>query len=324
MADVYLVVSQGLDGFRKLLVMKRMKPGLAEDPELLRLFFNEARLSARLNHPNVVQVYDVKVFYDCPVLIMDYLDGIPFHDLRRSAIREKAWDPAIGLAVLSEALAGLHYAHELTDYDGAALGLVHRDFTPKNIFVTYDGYVKVLDFGIAKALTSSTQTKTGGFRGTIRYMAPESFRRTAIDRRADIYAAGVMLWESLTGRRMWQGVEDVEVIKNVADGKTPPLTDVLGVTNDLEEVYRKAVARDPSQRFETAQAFPRCARQLPKAWSQLGEHPVRCRAQRPAVRRTSGGDQVAHQPAVDPIEKHAGRSGKPGKESGPAGDSDAA
>ncbi len=232
--------------------MKRIKPSLTEDEASMRMFFNEARLSARLNHPNIVQVFDVELYQSLPVIIMEYLEGISFDALRRAALRAGCWNPGIGLAILSEALVGLHHAHEAVDYDGTPLGLVHRDFKPSNIFITYDGSVKILDFGIAKAFGHSVQTSPGGVRGTIRYMAPETLRRQEVDRRVDLYAAGIMFWEVMAGRRMWQGVADIDVARHVGEGQIPSIRDVDGITEELAQLYERATSTESTDRFDTA------------------------------------------------------------------------
>jgi eukaryotic-like serine/threonine-protein kinase len=253
MADVYLVFTQGAQGVNKLLVMKQLRPSLAEDPKLLTMFMNEARLSVRLSHPNVVQIYEVLRFDEGPALIMDYLEGVSLGELRRSAAKASAWKPSIGLSVLMEALTGLDYAHNLTDYDGTPLNIIHRDFTPQNIFVTFDGYVKVLDFGIAKAQNTSSQTKTGQLKGTLPYMAPEAMEGKVVDRTADIYSAGVILLEMLTGCRIWEGVTDVRIIRSVIEGELPSLSELMeDAPEELVHICSKATTKDPRQRYQSA------------------------------------------------------------------------
>src|SRR5580698_5191926 len=219
MADVFLAVAQGPAGFNKLVVIKRARLELEQDPDFLSMFLDEARLAARLNHPNVVQTHEVGQEGDRYFIAMEYLDGQPLNRIRARAGASFATDMQV--RVLTDTLAGLHHAHELCDFDGTALGVVHRDATPQNVFVTYDGQVKVVDFGIAKAIDSSSETRTGTVKGKVTYMAPEQAKGERVDCRADIFAVGVMLWEGIAGRRMWKGVPELTVVHELIGGKVP-------------------------------------------------------------------------------------------------------
>ena len=251
-ATVYLAVARGLSGFSKLLVLKTLKQEVGPDPELHRMFLKEARLAARLNHPNIVQTNEVVEDRGVPVIVMEYLEG---HALSKMRIRAKRKIPlALHVRIIADALAGLHYAHELEDFDGKHLGLVHRDMTPQNVFVTFDGQVKVLDFGIAKLVaTDKHETKIGTIKGKLRYMPPEQIRGGGIDRRVDIYAAGVMLWEAATGEHLWKGMTDTQVLKQVLNDQAPsPRTVRPDVPERLEQICMKALAPDPEERHATA------------------------------------------------------------------------
>jgi serine/threonine-protein kinase len=206
-SDVYLAIADGPGGFRKLAVLKMLRKSLSADAELRAMFLDEARLAARLHHPNVVQTYEVLEEPGGPVIVMEYLDGQPLSELIVRGREQSAFPFAMQLAVLIDALAGLHAAHELVDFDGTPLGVVHRDVSPHNLFVTVEGQTKVLDFGIAKLARSLVETEVGTTKGKLRYMAPEQIAGGKLDRRADVYAAGVMLWEALCGERMWKGTE---------------------------------------------------------------------------------------------------------------------
>lgn len=255
MADVFLAVAQGPAGFNKLVVLKKARPELAQDPEFLAMFLDEARLSARLNHPNVVQTLEVGHDGERYFIAMEYLDGQPLHRIRGRA-GGGGFPLAMQVRVLIDALNGLHHAHELADFDGTRLDIVHRDATPQNIFVTYDGQIKVVDFGIAKAVDSSSETRTGVVKGKVPYMAPEQARGDAIDRRTDIFAVGVMLWEAITGHRMWKGVTDIAVLTRLAQGEIPPVT--LAAPNadpELVAICDQALASTREQRFATAADF---------------------------------------------------------------------
>ena len=255
MGDVFLTVAAGPAGFNKLLVVKRLRHSLSSDPEFLRMFLNEARLAARLNHPNIVQTYEVGFDGARHFIAMEYLQGQSFYRLIRRAATTGGVPLDMQLRVLADALAGLHHAHELTDYDGTPLEIVHRDFSPPNIFVLYDGQVKLVDFGIAKTAGSS-ETKTGIFKGKIQYVSPEQYTGGPIDRRADIYSAGVILWEAATQRRMWKGAGDLTVMQRVAGGDIPlPSSVHPQVPKRLEAMCMKALAVRREDRYPTAAAL---------------------------------------------------------------------
>jgi serine/threonine-protein kinase len=255
MGDVFLTVAPGPAGFNKLLVVKRLRDSLASDPEFLRMFLNEARLAARLNHPNIVQTYEVGVDGTRHFIAMEYLQGQSLHRLIRHTATTGGLTLEMQLRVLADALAGLHHAHELSDYDGTPLEIIHRDFSPANIFVLYDGQVKLVDFGIAK-MAGNQETKAGIFKGKIQYVAPEQYTGGPIDRRVDIYSAGVILWEAVTQRRMWKGAGDLTVLQRVAGGDIPlPSSVQPQVPKRLEEMCMKALAVRREDRYPTASAL---------------------------------------------------------------------
>ena len=253
MANVYLAVARGPSGFNKLVVLKCLRSDLSNDTELLAMFLDEARLAARLNHPHVVQTYEVGEYIGRPVIVMEYLEGQVLSSLVQRAQSTHALPLTLHLRIIIDALEGLHHAHELADYNGKPLGLVHRDISPQNIFVTFDGHVKVLDFGIAKAVTSQSQTATGILKGKVKYMAPEQILNLELDRRADIFAVGVLIWEAAAGRRMWKGASDIQVMNTVVNEGAQSLREANpNVSPELEAIVQKALARDPDQRYPTA------------------------------------------------------------------------
>jgi serine/threonine-protein kinase len=253
MANVYLAVARGPSGFNKLVVLKCLRADLANDRELLSMFLDEARLAARLNHPHVVQTYEVGEYAGRPVIVMEYLEGQTLANLLQRAKGQDAMSLSLHLRAIVDALEGLHHAHELTDYAGKPIGLVHRDVSPQNVFVTFDGQVKVLDFGIAKAVTSQSQTSTGILKGKVQYMAPEQMLGAQLDRRADLYAVGVMAWEAAAGQRMWKGFTDLHVMNKVAnEGVHSPREVNPQVDPKLEQIVMKALSRDPDNRYATA------------------------------------------------------------------------
>jgi serine/threonine-protein kinase len=252
---VYLGISRGPAGFNKLLVVKVLRHELSEDPEFLAMFLDEARLAARLNHANVVQTYEIGIDGGQHFIAMEYLEGQALSSL----LRRRGSDPlppSIHLKIISTAAVGLHYAHELSDFDGTALGVVHRDVSPQNVFVTYDGQVKIVDFGIAKAAGASSQTRKGVIKGKLRYMAPEQLLARPLDRRTDLFACGVMLWEALVGRRFGDGNTETEIAQQrmlgIAVGVREANPDV---PEALAKICDRALAPDPDARYQTAAEF---------------------------------------------------------------------
>ena len=253
MGDVYLGVARGPAGFNKLMVIKQLRPALADDEQFLAMFLEEARLAARLSHPNVVQTVEVGNEGKRYFLAMEYLEGQSLQRMRQRIGKDRPFPLGPHLRILIETLQGLHYAHELIDMDGTALGVVHRDATPHNIFVTYDGQVKVVDFGIAKAMDSSLETRTGELKGKVAYMPPEQASAKRVDRRADIFAVGVMLWEAATGRRMWKGMNEIAIMHSLFAGEIPsPRSVDARVPEDLDRICRIALSPTPEYRYATA------------------------------------------------------------------------
>jgi len=251
-ADVYLAVARGPSGFRKLVVLKTLKTSLQSDPEFREMFLNEARLAARLNHPNIVQTYEVVEQNGVPTIVMEYLEGQPLSTILKRVPRQD-FALAMHLRIICEVLAGLQYAHDLVDFDGAPLEVVHRDATPQNVFVTFDGHVKLLDFGIAKLSASSVETQQGIVKGKIRYIAPETILGQPVDRRADIYAVGVMLWEAAAGMPLWKDHTDAAIMSSVIRGAIPsPRTIRRDAHEGLERICMKALSLDPNARYGSA------------------------------------------------------------------------
>ncbi|WP_434041249.1 MULTISPECIES: protein kinase domain-containing protein [Sorangium] len=258
MADVFLAMAHGPASVNKLVVVKRLRSFADEEDRHVLMFMDEAKLSARMNHPNVVQTYEVGSDQDGYFIVMEYLDGQPLKRVMKSAADR---EPGTGglvratwLRIVAEVLRGLHYAHELCEFDGKPLGIVHRDVSPHNIFITYDGAVKLVDFGVAKAAVNSSRTESGTFKGKLTYMAPEQVTAgKSVDRRADIFAVGVVLWELLAGRRLFEG-DQISVMHQLLLGKLPRLSTVVpGIPIALDQIAAKALDREPSKRFSTAQ-----------------------------------------------------------------------
>jgi eukaryotic-like serine/threonine-protein kinase len=251
-ADVSLAVAHGPSGFNKLVVLKSMKSTMRSEPELARMFLNEARLAARLNHPNIVQTNEVFEYDGLPVIVMEYLEGQALSSVLSRSRNNDKFPLHMQLRVISEALGGLHYSHDLADFDGTSLNVVHRDMSPHNVFVTFDGQVKVLDFGIAKLSASMVETATGVIKGKLHYMPPEQIAGEGIDRRSDLYAVGVMLWEAAAGIRMWRDRPDAVVMNCILNGELPRASDVRPVAPELARIIDRALAFEKSERYATA------------------------------------------------------------------------
>ncbi|HEY2511086.1 MAG TPA: serine/threonine-protein kinase, partial [Polyangiaceae bacterium] len=249
-AEVFLAVEQGLSGVRRLVVIKRMRDDLAAHVDIVEMFIDEARLSTRLSHPNIVHTYEVGESEGSYFIAMEYLDGQTLEAVLRSRGGYAAITPRMWAAIACEALAGLHYAHELRDFDGAPLQIVHRDMSPHNVFLTYDGEVKIVDFGIAKATLNTLRTETGVLKGKLTYMAPEQTQGKA-DRRSDIFVVGIILWEAFAGRRLFKG-EPLAVLNALVHDPIPPIENP-DVDARLKAIVMQALARDPSERFQTAE-----------------------------------------------------------------------
>ncbi len=257
MATVYLAASRGPRGFTKLVVIKELKDDLAYDPEFSGMFVDEARLAARLSHPNIVQTNEVVEEEGHFYIVMEWLEGQALSAVRTRLSRLGQLTREHQLRVLVDMLEGLHHAHELRDYDGTPLHVVHRDVSPHNVFVTYNGAVKLVDFGIAKTADSSSQTRTGVIKGKVAYMAPEQAFGEKVDRRADVFSAGVILWEALTGRRMWKGMPEAAIIHRLSTGDLPRVTDggAPPAPGNLQAVVERALAKRPEDRYPTALAM---------------------------------------------------------------------
>lgn len=252
MARVWLAVSTGAGGFRKLVVVKQLRPEYTHDARVRTMFVEEARLAAKLNHPNTVQTLEVAEQDDELFIVMEYLDGQPLDVIQRHS----ALTMSTMLSILVDTCAGLHHAHELRDLDGTPLGVVHRDVSPQNIFVTYTGQVKVVDFGIAKTFAGSGVSQAGEIKGKINYMAPEQALGAAVDRRADIFSIGVLLYGALSGRRLWEGTPEATVIERLRSGDIPKLvprpSGLSAPSAELIAICNKCIAANARERFSTA------------------------------------------------------------------------
>ncbi|MCL2012596.1 MAG: serine/threonine protein kinase [Cystobacterineae bacterium] len=254
MAEIFLARQEGMEGFQKTIVIKRIRPHLSSQQNFVRMFLNEAKLAAQLSHPNIVQIYDLGKINDSYFIAMEYIFG---RDMRK--IMAKAQAKGIGfpmeyaLKIASSVCEGLYYAHQKADANGAHLNIVHRDITPENIFVSFDGTVKILDFGIAKASNQIVQTDVGEVKGKLSYMSPEQCCGHVLDGRNDIFSLGVVLYECMTGFRLFTGESEAAVVRSIIDGKIySPSYFMADIPQAVEEILMKALEKNRENRYQSA------------------------------------------------------------------------
>jgi len=255
MAQIYLARQSGVGAFERHVVLKTILRDRASDARFVTMFLDEAKLAATLNHQNVAQVYEVDEADGAYFMAMEYVHGENARAILEATVK-LGWTIPLELAVMiiSGAAAGLHHAHERKGTQGQPLHIVHRDISPANIMIGFDGSVKVLDFGIAKAEERATKTVGGAIKGKYGYMSPEQCNGKAVDRRSDIFALGICLYELTTQRRAFKGNDDFETMKRIVAGELiVPSAAVPGYPRELEAVVLTALAGDPDARFQTAQ-----------------------------------------------------------------------
>jgi len=264
MASVHLARMDGPGGFQKWVAIKKIHSHLVEDDSFVQMFLDEARVAAKISHPNVATVFDLGRHDDTYWIAMEYLHGEPLREvMRRTEELGTAMPPEIACRVIADAAEGLHAAHELLGKNGEQLGLVHRDVTPHNLFVTYDGVTKVVDFGIAKFSSRMSSTRAGTLKGKLAYMSPEQVHGEVIDRRTDLFALGVVLWELTTGQRLFRTDSDLDTLAKVQECNVPrPSTLIRGYPIDLEKIVMKALSKNRGERFKTAREFSRALQSL--------------------------------------------------------------
>lgn len=257
MAEIYLARMAGIDGFSKLVVVKRLLSQLAGDKEFVEMFLDEARINARLSHSNVVQVLELGEADGQYFMAMEYVSGLSVAQVGRMAAQRLGEVPqGVACGIVAQACAGLHHAHETKLLDGSDMGIIHRDVSPQNLLLTYEGFVKVLDFGIAKAEGRATQTKAGTVKGKFAYMSPEQCTGEGVDRRTDIFALGIILFELCTSRRLFKRGSTFETYEAIIKGDVPDPSEVSpSVSKPVGQVILKALARRKEDRFPTAEAM---------------------------------------------------------------------
>jgi serine/threonine protein kinase len=254
MAEVYLARQGELSGFKTLVVVKKVLPHLAQKPDFINMFLDEARIASMLDHPNVVRISEVGRTETEYFLAMELVQGKALAAILQQGERAKTPLPhTLGALIVANAAAGLHHAHQLTDGAGTLLHLVHRDVSPQNVMVSFEGSVKVIDFGIARALGRLGDTSSGSLKGKLGYMAPEQARGEPIDARADIFSLGVVLWECIAGRRLFLRENELATLRAVVYEPIPKVSTYAKVDPVLEIIIEHALARDLEERFQTAE-----------------------------------------------------------------------
>lgn len=263
MAEVFKAKAFGVEGFEKIVAIKRILPTMSEDDEFIKMFVDEARITVQLHHENIVQVHELGREADQYYIAMEYVSG---RDMRQvlDAMKKRGQRIPVATAayIAANVAEGLDYAHHKTDASGKNLKLIHRDVSPQNILVSYDGAVKITDFGIAKAEDRASKTQAGVLKGKFAYMSPEQVRGQEIDGRSDIFAVGILLYEMVTGERLFLGESDFSTLDKVRKAEVQPPTELnTDLPAELEAIILKALAREPDERFlrgaELAEALER-------------------------------------------------------------------
>ncbi len=259
MAEVFRAESEGLQGFRKQVAIKRVLPNLSSKKKFISMFLDEARLSAQLSHSNCVQVFDIGVGDNAFFIVMEFVDGanlkVIFEHIKKSG-RDFPVEAAVHIAL--EICKGLAYAHELTDPHGIPLHIVHRDMSPPNVLVTKNGEVKIVDFGLAKANSQLEKSEPGIIKGKFSYLSPEAAMGQEVDARTDVFAVGIILWELLAGQRLFLGDSDFQTVKKVQAAIIPSISQLnKSVPDELDRIIQRALARDPGKRYATARSLGR-------------------------------------------------------------------
>ncbi len=255
MAEVYVAEAESMAGFKKKVAIKRILPGLLKDDRFVRMFLDEARLSLHLSHANIVTVFDIGKSSSTYFIVMEYVEGINLKGILQEFSRRRVTFPVqLSVWILNEVLKGLDYAHNLKDHEtGRLLGIVHRDISPPNILMSWNGEVKLTDFGLAKASTQLESTDPGVVKGKFSYLSPEAASGLEVDARADIFAVGILAYEMLTGRRLFLGETDYQTVQLVRAAEVPSIREQNPeVTPELEGIIRRALARDPEHRYQAA------------------------------------------------------------------------
>jgi len=254
MAEVFRAESEGLQGFKKQVAIKRVLPHLSEKKKFISMFLDEARLSAHLTHSNCVQVFDIGVGDNAYFIVMEFVDGANLKSITESLRKQgKEFPVSYAAFIALEICKGLSYAHELRDPSGTDLHIVHRDMSPPNVLITKYGEIKIVDFGLAKANSQLEKSEPGIIKGKFSYLSPEAAMGQDVDARTDIFAVGIILWELLTGQRLFMGDTDFQTVKKVQQAQVPSASSINPqVPPELDRILSKSLTRDPDARYRTA------------------------------------------------------------------------
>ena len=302
MAEIFLARQEGVEGFEKTVVIKRIRPHLSKRKSFVSMFLDEARLAAQLNHPNIVQIHELGQLDDSYFIAMEYVFGRDMARIIPKAEKMGIAFPAVyALKIAAEVCEGLHYAHQRSDAWGNPLHIVHRDVTPENVFVSFDGTVKILDFGIAKARGQSGETSVGEIKGKLSYLSPEQALGKPLDCRSDIFSLGVVLYEWLTGLRLFTGDSEAAVLRSITEGKIyGPSYFKPDIPSEVEAVVMRALDKDRERRYASAWEMqrdlggPALGERLPPLEHAPGELP------QAALLRRAGGRAGPPHPDRDP------------------------
>jgi serine/threonine protein kinase len=310
MAEVWLARQTGIEGFQKNLVVKRILPHLAEDREFVEMFRNEALIAARFNHPNIAQVYEFGEANGTYYIAMEFIHGEDLGRVMRKAASTGQWVARpLAIRIVASACEGLHYAHSRTDDAGRPLRVVHRDISPQNILISFDGSVKLVDFGIAKAADQASLTKSGAIKGKFAYMAPEQAAGKPLDARADIFAIGLVLYELLTGHRPLKRDSELATLQAAMECAIDPPSQVADVPEDMDAVVMRAIAKSADDRYRDARQFQMALEEI-----LVGQRWVAGSVQISELMETLFADRLAEEKAqgqVIPVGEDSANSGTP-------------
>lgn len=298
MAEVFIAESAGIEGFKKKVAIKRVLPHLSEKKRFIAMFLDEARLSAHLSHSNVVQVFDIGVGDNTYFIVMEYVNGADLKQVIKH-VRDsgRAFPTEAAVYICLKMCEGLAYAHECRGEVGESLNVVHRDISPPNVLISEHGEIKIVDFGLAKASTQLEKSEAGIIKGKFSYLSPEAAHGHEVDGRTDIFAVGIILWEMLAGRRLFQGKTDYETVKQVQAADIPPIAKVCPDADDtLQSILNRALARDRDRRYATARSLGQdLTRYLYRLGRPVSAFDIAELVRGPMMRRKqkAGGEQIS-------------------------------
>jgi TonB family protein len=254
MAEVWKARMRGVEGFQKIVAIKKILPHLSDNQDFIEMFIDEAKLAAQLNHNNIIHIYDLGKIQSSYYIAMEYVDGFDLKTiLRRGEERGQPMQPELALFIASKIASALDYAHRKHDFEGKEMGLVHRDVSPQNVLISQEGDIKLCDFGIAKAASKASHTQAGALKGKLQYMSPEQAWGRHIDKRSDIFALATVLFEMLTGRKLFTGDNELSILEQVREARVVPPSEINDeVTPEIDKIVLKALQKDPAQRYQTA------------------------------------------------------------------------